>query len=209
MTKTIIFDFWGTLVEHGVWSPIKQVKTILKLNIPFSDFIVRFETAMMTRKFKELREAFLAVGEEFNIDITKNEMDQLIGTWNKSWMLAEPYEETIQVLTKLKKDHQLVLVSNTDPFSIEKVLEKHKLTQLFDIIFLSYQEGVIKTDHKFFNQLFTKHNLKKEDSVMVGDSLQSDILAAQNADIKAILIDRKDRREYKNKILSLKELEGI
>ena len=29
MTKAIIFDLWGTLVENGVHSPIKQVKNIL------------------------------------------------------------------------------------------------------------------------------------------------------------------------------------
>ena len=51
--------------------------------------------------------------------------------------------------------------------------------------------------------------LSKEDVMIVGDSMQSDIAGAEKAGIKAVLIDRRGRREYENKILSLTELEAI
>ena len=51
MVKAIIFDFWGTLVENGVWSPIKQVKQILDIDVPFSEYVVRMEKAMIPALF--------------------------------------------------------------------------------------------------------------------------------------------------------------
>ena len=41
---------------------------------------------------------------------------------------------------------------------------------------------------------------------MVGDSLESDIEGAQKAGIRAILLDRRGRREYPDKISNLLEL---
>ena len=49
--------------------------------------------------------------------------------------------------------------------------------------------------------------IKEKDAIMVGDSVESDIAGAKNAGIKAVLIDRRDRREFEDKILSLKELD--
>lgn len=207
MSKAIFFDFWGTVVENGVWSPIKQVKNILGINVPFPEYVVRMERAMMTSKFPELKEAFKNVCQEFNTDINEEKLEQLIGIWNKSWMLAHPYEEIKEVLGKLKNKYQLVLISNTDCFSVPKVIEKFSLDQVFDQIFLSYEIGLIKTDNSFFQQILRELELAAEDCVMVGDSIQSDIMAAKQAGIKAILIDRKNTRDFHPKIKNLKELE--
>ena len=40
MVKAIFFDFWGTVVENGVFpSPVKQARFLLGLEIEFSDYI--------------------------------------------------------------------------------------------------------------------------------------------------------------------------
>ncbi|MEK6938631.1 MAG: HAD family hydrolase [Nanoarchaeota archaeon] len=207
MVKVILFDFWGTLVENGVWSPCKQVKNILQIDLPFSDYITRMERVMMTSKFFELKDAFLAVANEFKVRMTPHQLELLIGMWNKSWMLAQPYKEVKEVLEKLKKEHTLVLVSNTDCFSEIRVLEKFGLLKYFDKTFYSYEMGLLKTDKRFFDQVLFELNVTLEDCVLVGDSLQSDIQAAKQANIKAILIDRKNLREFSPKIASLTELE--
>ena len=175
MVKAILFDFWGTLVENGVWSPVKQIKSILNIKIPFTDYIVRMEQAMMTKEFNSLKEAFENVCNEFNVPIEEEKIDQLIGMWNKSWMLAYPYEEVKETLTKLREKYQIILVSNTDNFSVLQVLEKFEMNNLFDKKFLSPQIGLIKTNQNFFKHVLNDLNLNVEDCVMVGDSIQSDI----------------------------------
>ncbi len=209
MVKAIILDFWGTLVENGVWSPIKQVQQILSIDLPFSEYVSRMEQAMMTKKFNSLREAFESLCEEFKVGCSEEKMEALIGMWNKSWMLAKPYEEVIEELGKLKQEYKLILVSNTDNFSINQVLDKFQLRELFDYIFLSCDLGLIKTDKKFLKKVLKEAKLEADDCVFVGDSILSDMEAAKEAGIKGILIDHRQRQHFQPKIRNLKELSSI
>lgn len=209
MKKVIFFDFWGTLVENGVWSPIKQVKTILNIDILFPEYVVRMEKAMMTKKFNSLIDAFKEVCKEFNLDCNEELLEQLVGMWNKSWMLASPYAEVVEELQKLKPQYQLILVSNTDCISVQRVMDKFKLAQLFDKYYFSYDLQLIKTDKDFFKRVLTEINAAPEECTMVGDSIQSDIIPAKKAGMNVILIDRKDRQDFQPKIKSFKELESV
>lgn len=207
MTKAILFDLWGTLVENGVWSPIKQVKDLFWINLPFSEYVVRFEKAMMTRTFRDLKEAFHQVCNEFQIQPDEEKVEEAVGLWNKSWMLAQPYEEVNEVLTELRKKYQLILVSNTDCFSIPKVLDKFNLGDFFDKTYFSYEQGCIKTDRKFFWTVLRELQLNVDECLMVGDSIQSDIMPTKSIGMRAVLVDRKNAREFSPKIVSLRELE--
>ncbi|MBW2971046.1 HAD family hydrolase [Candidatus Woesearchaeota archaeon] len=211
MVKVIFFDFWGTLVENGIFpSPVRQVKSILNLyRTPFPLFIVKFEEAFMTREYNDLYEAFSAVCEAFNIRPTPVMLDRLVGMWNKNKLLAKPYPETLKVLQTLKKKYKIVLISNTDCFSIKSVVEKFELDKYFDLMVFSYDTGMLKSNPKAFENALKKLKLKKEDVIMVGDSMESDIQGAKNAGIDAVLIDRRDRREFENKIVTLDELEKL
>jgi len=209
MKRVILFDFWGTLVENGVWSPTKQIQHILRIDAPFSDYVVRMERAMMTKPFSSLTEAFQSVYEEFALEPNYKELELLIGLWNKNWMLAKPYLETITVLKALSEKYTVVLISNSDCFGIKNVLEKFKMNELFYKIFLSCDLGMIKTDEKFLKYIVKELKVKIEDCVIVGDSLQSDIVPAQKAGMKVILVDRKISREFEPRIASLTKLEGV
>ncbi|MBU0460788.1 MAG: HAD family hydrolase [Nanoarchaeota archaeon] len=206
MTKAILLDFWGTLVENGVRSPIKQVQTILQINLPFSEYVVRMERAMMTEKFATLKDAFNAVCREFNLDPGDDIVDELVGMWNKNWMLAKPYLEVNQVLAELKEKYTLILISNTDNFSVENVLEKFNLSPYFDKIFFSYQTHLIKTDKNFLKVVLDDLRLNPDECILVGDSLQSDILAAKKIGMPAVLLDRRHTREFNPKINNLAQL---
>jgi len=209
MVKAIFFDFWGTLVENGVWSPIKQVKNILRINLPFPEYVVRMEKAMMTQAFPSLKEAFQAICTEFSLEADDKQMDELIGIWNKSWMLAHPYEEVEKVLEELQTKYDLYLISNTDSTSILNVIEKFSLDQYFKKKFLSFDLGTIKTDPEFLETVLRETKLKREECMVVGDSLQSDVIAAEKAGIKAVLVDRRDKRDFHLKIKNLNELKEI
>ncbi len=208
MTKVLLFDFWGTLVENGVWSPTKQVQHTLRIDLPFSEFVVRLEEAMMTKPFSSLHEAFKSVCLEFGVT-EEGDIDYLVGMWNKSWMLSSLYPETKTVLSKLKGKYRLILISNTDNFSIMRALDKFGLAEYFEKMFLSYEMGVIKTDESFYPTVLETLKVRADDCVMIGDSIQSDIEPAEQAGIRAILVDRKGRRDHKDKIGSLFELEKL
>jgi HAD superfamily hydrolase (TIGR01549 family) len=205
--KAIFFDFWGTLVENGVRSPVKQVKWILRLNeMDFSEYIVKFEEVFMTKEIESLKQGFEEVVKEFTTNAPDFLIEKLIGMWNKNSILAQPYEETIEVLESLKQDYKLILISNTDNFSINSVLEKYDLKKYFDETALSCETGLLKSDKKAFENVLKKLKIKKGEAIMVGDSMESDVKSAENAGIRPILIDRRDRRDFEDKISSLREL---
>ena len=209
MTKAIIFDFWGTLVENGVWSPTKQVQNILNIRLPFSEYVVRMEKAMMTSSFESLNEAFRAVCTEFTLEPKDPLIDQLVGMWNKNWMLARPFPDVQETLQKLQEKYMLILISNTDSFSVEKVLDKYMLRPYFSHVFLSHQVGLLKNDPAFLQKVLEALQLSAEDCLLIGDSIESDMEAAGKAGIQSILIDWKNARDYTPKIGSLNELKHL
>ena len=209
MTKAILFDFWGTLVETGVQSPTKQVRNLLRIYMPFSDYVIHLERIMMTQSFNSLNDAFVAVCREFGVKYDRDLIERLIGMWNKSWMLAYPYEEVEKVLTELSKKYDIYLVSNTDCFSTPNVLAKFGLDKFFKKKYLSFEMGLLKTDESLLQKILEENGLKPEECVFVGDSIQSDMMAAHAAGMPAVLIDRKEGREFKLKIKNLQELESL
>ncbi|MFH1409879.1 MAG: HAD family hydrolase [Nanoarchaeota archaeon] len=207
--KAILFDFWGTLVENGVYSPVRQVRTILRLDMPFQEYIVAFEECFMVKKWDSLSEAFTAVCKTFDIKADTLMIERLVGMWNKNTLLSKPFPETLEVLDDLKRDFKIGLVSNTDQFSVEQVLEKYKLLDLLDGVALSYETGALKTNPNLFKAALKKMKLKPDQTIMVGDSLESDMKGAENAGIKGVLVDRRGRREFSPKIGNLRELRSV
>jgi len=208
MIKAIIFDFWGTLADQGVHpSPIRQVKDILGLRIPFQQYILPFEKVFMTKSYEDLTQAFSAVCRIFAREPKPWLVEKLVGLWNKNKLLAKLYDETASVLDELKeKGYKLALISNTDFSSVESLLEKFDLNKYFDVVHLSYKTGFLKTDKESFETVIKELDVDKKDALMVGDSLATDVKGAENAGIKAVLIDRRDMREHKEKI---KDLNGL
>ncbi|MBI4451293.1 HAD family hydrolase [Candidatus Woesearchaeota archaeon] len=175
--------------------------------MPFPRFVMQFEDVFMRKSFPDLAAAFVAAFEAFRIPPKDWLIEKLIGIWNKNWLFAQPYPETVKVLDELRKaGFKLALVSNTCMNAVEPALEKFGLASKFDVVSLSYKTGLLKTDPEFFAEILKQLGVKKEEAVMVGDSFETDIEGATNAGIRAILVDRKNNREYAEKITSLLEL---
>jgi len=208
--KVIVFDFWGTVMENGVYSPVRQVQRRLDIfRVPFPEYIQKFEDVFMTKKYESLKDGFTEVCKAFDVEPNDEMIERLIGMWNKNTLLAKPFYETDRVLEKLKKNYKLVLAINTDCFSAMQVIEKFEIDKKFDLIMQSCDVGILKTDPKMFEEIMKKMKIKdKEKIVMVGDSIESDIKSAEKAGIKAILVDRRNRREgdYSPRIRNLQEI---
>jgi len=208
MVKAIVFDFWGTLMENGIFpSPTRQAKYFLRIdNLTFQEYVITFEEALMLKKFDNLADAFMNVCKAFDIKPPHYIIEKLVGVWNKNRLLAKPFPEVIEVLNELKKKYKLVLLSNSDCFSVEPLIEKYEMKKLFEGLFFSYETGMLKTNPAVFDKITEKLGIGKEELVVVGDSIDSDIKGAEQAGVRAILIDRKGRRDYKEKISNLEEL---
>lgn len=207
MAKAVLFDFWGTLVENGTYSPLRQTYNILRPKMKFSEFVIKTEKVLMTKPYADQATAFTEVCNALNVQPKKYLIDKLIGVWNKNKLLAKIYPDTIPMLEELKKEgYKLAIVSNSPNNNVEQVMDKFELGKYFDAVMLSWQEGCLKTDKELFEKTLKKLKVKKENALMVGDSVPTDIEGAKNAGINAILLDRKGKKEWPEKIKNLKEL---
>jgi FMN phosphatase YigB (HAD superfamily) len=203
MVKAILFDLQGTLLENGIYpSPVKQARYILGIRQGFHEYVPLFERAFMTQKFENLTEGFKSVCESFQVYPPDFVLEKLVGVWNKNKLLSKLFPETLEVLKDLKKKYKLVLIANIDCFTKE-VIDKYALAQYFDEIFLSCDTGMLKTDKDFFDVVLKKLDMDKEDVLVVGDSIESDIRSADTYGVPCILIDRNNRMEFDNKISTL------
>ncbi len=206
MIKGVFFDFWGTLVENGTYSPLKQSYQILRVRIPFGEFAEQFEKVLMTKQYEDQAAAFTEVCNAFRVNPIPIVIEKLIGVWNKNRLLAKLYPDTIDTLKALKeKKIKVALISNAPTNSIEPVLERFEMNELFDGLFISCEQGKLKTEG-LFEAALKKLKLKKEDVISIGDSIETDIKGAETAGVKAYLLDRKGRREFTNKITTLTEI---
>lgn len=101
------------------------------------------------------------------------------------------YEDTFHVLDKLQGKYKLLLLTNGSPqLQNIKLTITPELAPYFDQILISGAFGKGKPDEAIFTHALEVMGLKKNEAVMVGDNLMTDILGASRAGIKSVWINR-------------------
>ncbi|MFT0802130.1 HAD family hydrolase [Bacillus swezeyi] len=104
------------------------------------------------------------------------------------------YEETFAVLEQLKGKVELLLLTNGDPsLQKEKLAGVPELAPYFSEIVISGDFGKGKPDPSIFEHCLVLLGITKDDTLMVGDNLNTDILGASRAGIKTVWVNRKGK----------------
>lgn len=208
MIKAVLFDFWGTLVENGEYSPLKQTFSILGARMRYGVFVPKFEGAAMTKKFETPEDVFLSACKTMRLPVNEETIERIVSIWQKNAMKAKIFPETKEVLEALKKKGlKLAIITNSPCFFTANVIESLGLKKYFDEIIYSYDVGIIKTNPRIFDMAAKRLGVSKEEILMVGDSKETDIYGAEKANVKAVLVDRNGKRIYKNKADDLSGVE--
>ena len=109
------------------------------------------------------------------------------------------FPETIGVLERLKSLCKLGLITNGAPDLQWKKIDGGDLRKYFNSIIISGEHGYAKPDQRIFDDAMKELNSEKSGTVMVGDTLKSDIKGAQDYGLTTIWINRnkKDASEIK------------
>lgn len=104
------------------------------------------------------------------------------------------YEETFDVLDQLKKDYTLVLLTNGAP-SLQrlKLQITPEIETYFDHIVISGEFGRGKPDPAIFEHALALADTIKEEAIMIGDNLKTDILGSHRLGMKNIWINHHDQ----------------
>ena len=89
-------------------------------------------------------------------------------------------------MDELKKRGKVYLITNGTPDAQYGRLASLGLTDFFDGVFVSDEIGFAKPDARFFAYVLQHIQAEKQDCVIIGDSLTSDIKGANNAGIECV-----------------------
>jgi putative hydrolase of the HAD superfamily len=108
------------------------------------------------------------------------------------------YDDTFRVLNEVKENYQLLLLTNGSPHLQNTKLDKTpELLPYFHEIIISGNVGKGKPDPAMFHHALERLELQKDEVIMVGDNLNTDILGASNVGIKTIWINRRGQTPQK------------
>lgn len=209
MIKRIILDEDNTLIpwhneyinsygyaldELGITHTEEDVKKI-------DDAIDIYEKYFNTYDRKKMNDF---IKERVDIDIPDNFVDTAIRYLAKCY--KEEDKSISKVLDYLSSKYELVVLSNW--------FRENQETRLKDLGLDKYFVDMVFTDevlNKPNKEAFIKAcgDKRPDECIMVGDNIDVDIKGAENAGIKAILLDPNDKYEYENKIKDINELEEL
>jgi putative hydrolase of the HAD superfamily len=94
-----------------------------------------------------------------------------------------------KVLTYLQKKYELHIISNGFKETTLTKMDLSGLNPYFTNVIISEDVGVNKPNQKIFEHALAKANAIKDESIMIGDSLEADIRGAQDFGLKAIFFN--------------------
>jgi len=104
------------------------------------------------------------------------------------------YEDTYAVLDELKGKYQLVLLTNGAPSLQNLKLEiTPEIAPYFDHIIISGDFGKGKPDASIFEYVMKKAKVTKDNGIMVGDNLMTDILGSNRVGMRNVWINRENK----------------
>jgi phosphoglycolate phosphatase len=178
--KGILLDWDGTLVKFNESRFLHSFnRTLTELNYPESTHITSlrgsksildsFEVRLVTKE--KTKEAYAKFKEHFSLQIIAH--DELMAGAIDLIQVSRSFRIPIGV------------ISNLDQALVEKQIRTLGLTNDFDIVLGSAG----KPNHSSLLKASTYLKLPKDKSIwFIGDSLQTDVLAAQNAGFTSILV---------------------
>lgn len=202
MRRAILFDAYGTLFDEGKESVPKISADIVrkfKLEVTPGEFFeewkrvyLAIESKVVFRKrpFKTIKEINLeslaATFEKFSINSSPSEfVDKLFRLWSSPKLFPECKE----VLTKLRENYVLGILSNTDN---ETLLSAVSFTGLkLDYILTSEEARSYKPNTDLFVKACNDLEQNMNSVVYVGNS-PNDVIGAKKAGLIMILVNRRN-----------------
>ncbi|WP_153730809.1 HAD family hydrolase [Sporosarcina obsidiansis] len=104
------------------------------------------------------------------------------------------YDETFDVLDRLKGKYQLILLTNGSPSLQQiKLTITPELPPYFDHIIVSGAFGKGKPDASIFQHVLSTCGVQADEALMIGDNLMTDILGSSRVGMKNVWINRENK----------------
>ena len=205
-TRAVLFDFGGTLFDYETTAPGERACLIelaheAGITAEARD-IRRAYRASLKHVFYEylpqpyylhrdmFRDALLGTAVHFGVTFTPEQLERY---WTNQWRqrkrdfrLRDGVTETLLALRQRRL--HLGIVSNVDNNQFSHMMELAALEPYFDSLLTSEDVRSCKPDQAIFAEALRRARCLPQEVFFVGDSLQQDIVGANNAGMNSVLI---------------------
>jgi len=212
LIQAILFDLGGTLMfARGAWDSVHERADMALteslqtqgLELDIHTFAPRFRErlhAYYAQRDKELYETtYMSVLKEMLMDdghenITeagmRSALDAMFAVTQFNWILEE---DSIPTLIQLESSgYRMGIISNAgDNKDVLQIVERFQLEHFFDFVLTSAACSYRKPHPRIFEMALAHWNIPASRALMVGDSLEADIMGAQGAGLFGIWITRR------------------
>ena len=194
LIKNILFDLDDTLLDFHKAEAIAIEKTLIHFGVEPDNAIIARYSEINSQQWRLLEEGKLSRDEvlvqRFRILFSE------LGVDCPAEKAREIYEHNLgighyfmdgalELLESLYLDYNLYLVSNGTTRVQEPRIESAGIAKYFKELFISQKIGVNKPDAAFFEFCFKViPDFSREETIIIGDRLSSDIKGGNNAGIR-------------------------
>ncbi len=173
------------------------------INVAYWKLYEKNEIDQETLRVSRVKDAF----EALNYSITLDEIN-IISNLFIDYLTSNNHliEGTIETLEYLKDKYVLHIITNGFSFVQDVKLQKSNLDKYFVTITNSEAAGHKKPHENIFNHALTSANASKTESIMIGDSIEADVLGAMNFGIKAVFFNPANEMVSNNEIIQIQSL---
>lgn len=196
MIKNILLDMDNTILDFDAAERAALKNTLLHMGLNPDDKMLRRYSEINLSQWKLLEKGEITIPqlkvrrysllfEEYGLSCSAEEAAKYYeGQLGLGWFFMDGAEE---LLKNLYGKYRLYIVSNGLTAVQTRRIQGTGIDKYMEGIFLSQEVGAVKPTREFFDYCFEHApELKKEETVIVGDSLTSDIKGGKNAGIKTI-----------------------
>lgn len=202
--KGLIFDIHRTLVDDSgfprerIWKLIRDHGVHFSMDEYYNLYdkltkeLFRWDKISPFIKIRDIHK--LRLQKIYQIFNVKRNIDKDVEfLWNEMGR-CKIYPEVTEVLNVLSTRYRICLLTNADDDDpLIRILEGNGFS--FHKVITSESVGAYKPSPILFETSLKHLNCRKNEVLMIGDSLLSDVLGAHNFGIKVVWIDRKFRND--------------
>lgn len=201
MIRTILFDLDDTLLDFKASEAEALRYTLKTLGLdPTPEIIARYsvinqaqwellEKKVLTRQ-QVLVRRFELLFKEYGIDCEAQKAQDMYHHRLSQGHYFLPGAQ--ELLEEIKDQYDLYIVSNGTAAVQDGRIKSSGIAKYFKDIFISEHIGCDKPDPVFFERSFDKiPGFKKEEAVIIGDSLTSDIRGGNNVNVRTVWFNPK------------------
>lgn len=206
MVKNLIFDLDDTLIKDEVEDSLYYKQALKKCGYDENNYKKIYDAIdvyEMTRSEKNFyynkQELLNTINSELKTNYSINLVDELLDAIGKDWTKRVIIKE--KNIKQLSQKYNLYVYTNFFTKIQEMRIKAIGYDKYFKKVFGADIYGC-KPFRKSFQKVLNELKVIPEECIMIGDTKNIDILAANNIGMKSILYDyngKRDKKEYKLK----------